>query len=48
MKRPIDVDVTGEKWMKKIRVAVKLEVNAWKLQMKEKAKLAITQSQTFN
>lgn len=47
MKRPIDVDVTGEKWVKKIRVAVKIEVIASELQMK-KAKLAITQSQTFN
>lgn len=35
MKRPIDVDVTGEKWVKKIRVAVKIEVIASKLQMKE-------------
>lgn len=47
-KRPIDVDVTGEKLVTKIRVAVKTEAIASKLQTKEKWKLVEAQSQTFN
>lgn len=48
MKRAIDGDVTGEKWVKKIRAAVKIEVIASKLQMREEGRPVITQSQTFN
>ena len=48
MKLPIDVDVTGEKWVEKIRVAVKIEVIACKLRREEEGNLVITQSQTFN
>lgn len=48
MKRAIDADVTGEKWVKKTRVAVKIEVIASKFQMEEEGKLVITQSQSSN